>query len=793
MAHLTLYNNHSQMTGGTVITLDDFVNKVRSGVWKEKVLQARELRKNDIETYQKKFKIALPCVVFGKFSRREDKGLIEHAGFICIDFDPKDNPDFLEREKFLDIKAKLGNDRYSRHVIESLSGLGLCVIVKINGQKHKESFAGLRNYYYNEFGLILDSSGGYISKPRCITYDESPFTNTNSELFKDYPKVEKIKVKPVVYSTDDLEHIMSQLQAKNIDLTEAAGTQNSYERWVNIGFALAHKYGEGGRGYFHTVSANSPKYNEKECDRQYTSILRHKSTGRDVTMGTFFAYCKEEGIEISTPKTQEIKTAAIQGKKSKRTQESVLDLLTAMNIIEESEVSMAQDLIQQVYALNISQLSDDNSLIARLEHFIRSNYKIRRNEITDYYEIFSGDSYRPMRKEDYNQIYINAKKIVDEDVKKDYVESIIENNDTALHNPIKSFIAKHEHLKPKGYIEQVIDCLHHSEQNRVVKGKEMSYKEYMRYFFTKWYIGVMKSLGKDHNPMFLVFAGPINIGKTRFFRNLLPTELEDFFAQSDFSSKNQKDDKILMTKKLVIYSDEMDGVNGDSQEAQRRFKAITEYDKITEREVYAHKATDMKRLASLCGSTNEMHLLKDESGNRRILPFNLKSIDLEKYEKIDKTMLFMEVYELSKTMQKWYMTPEDVALLSEFTTDFKAPNKAADLLEYYFRLPKDSVDGTKEPRLFLSSTMIQAYLEKASGMRLTSTSIGSTLLKMGFTCTTKKIKQDTGNLGDFKPLQNYYQVVECFKGLNQILPPNSYRDENGEKVAYTSEDFNNGG
>jgi hypothetical protein len=64
---------------------------------------------------------------------------------------------------------------------------------------------------------------------------------------------------------------------------------------------------------------------------------------------------------------------------------------------------------------------------------------------------------------------------------------------------------------------------------------------------------------------------------------------------------------------------------------------------------------------------------------------------------------------------------------------------------------------------------------------------------MGFTCTTKKIKQDTGNLGDFKPLQNYYQVVECFKGLNQILPPNSYRDENGEKVAYTSEDFNNGG
>jgi predicted P-loop ATPase len=261
----------------------------------------------------------------------------------------------------------------------------------------------------------------------------------------------------------------------------------------------------------------------------------------------------------------------------------------------------------------------------------------------------------------------------------------------------------------------------------------------------------------------------------------LPEELSDYFAESDFSEK--KDDKILMSKKLIIYCDEMDGINGDSAESQRKFKAMTEYKKITQRVVYGDKSTDMLRLATLCGSSNDTDLLKDPHGNRRILPFKIKSIDLERYEKIDKTNLFMEIYQLSKTMPKWYMTPEDVELLAKWTKEFKAPDKAVDLIEHYFRIPQGD-----EPRLYLSSTMIQAYIEKSSGMKLTSKSIGSTLQRMGFKCGTIRIQQETG-LGSFKDLQNYYQVVENHKNP-QIIPIKCYRDEKGEPISYTSDDFN---
>jgi predicted P-loop ATPase len=779
---VTYYKSHAEVVKGEVMTLDDFINKIRLGVWKDAVLKARAVRVHDYERYQKIIKPSMPCVAFGVFSRREDKSLQEHAGVICVDFDPKDNPDLLIPEKFEAIKQQLGIDKYSMYVVNSLSGVGLFVIVKINGNKHRESFEGLRNYYYNEYGLIMDSSGGNVSKPRCVTYDNAIYANENAVLFKNYLKVEKIKVQPIVYSGHDLDFVLRQIREKGIDLTAPTATQNGYQRWLNIGFAFAHKYGEGGRDYFHAVSSMSPLYDYGQCQRQYNSILKHKGSGNQITIATFFAYCKEAGIELTTEKTGEIKTAAIQAKKSKRTKESVVDMLLELNVISEDERNLAEDITNQVYSLNNEQLKDERSMIARLQHYIRANWKIRRNEITNYYEIQDHNGkYRPLEKEDYNNIYINAKIVVDIQVKKEDVKSIIENSDTPSHHPILSFINSNKTLNPKGYIDQVIDCLGYEEPTRKINGKEMSYREFMRYFFVKWYVGIIKSIEKEHNPMFLVFAGPINIGKTRFFRGLLPEELSDYFAESDFSEK--KDDKILMSKKLIIYCDEMDGINGDSAESQRKFKAMTEYKKITQRVVYGDKSTDMLRLATLCGSSNDTDLLKDPHGNRRILPFKIKSIDLERYEKIDKTNLFMEIYQLSKTMPKWYMTPEDVELLAKWTKEFKAPDKAVDLIEHYFRIPQGD-----EPRLYLSSTMIQAYIEKSSGMKLTSKSIGSTLQRMGFKCGTIRIQQETG-LGSFKDLQNYYQVVENHKNP-QIIPIKCYRDEKGEPISYTSDDFN---
>ena len=55
--------------------------------------------------------------------------------------------------------------------------------------------------------------------------------------------------------------LVDEVERRHLDLTQG------YISWRNIGFALAEGMGNQGRGYFHTLSAQNPDYNEAECDK----------------------------------------------------------------------------------------------------------------------------------------------------------------------------------------------------------------------------------------------------------------------------------------------------------------------------------------------------------------------------------------------------------------------------------------------------------------------------------------------------------------------------------------------
>ena len=95
--------------------------------------------------------------------------------------------------------------------------------------------------------------------------------------------------------TEDLfqqvDALVSEVVNRGIDLTQG------YVPWRNIGFALAEGMGNQGRGYFHTLSAQNPDYNESECDKQFDACL--KAHGCGITINTLFHAAKEAGIDIS--------------------------------------------------------------------------------------------------------------------------------------------------------------------------------------------------------------------------------------------------------------------------------------------------------------------------------------------------------------------------------------------------------------------------------------------------------------------------------------------------------------
>ena len=88
--------------------------------------------------------------------------------------------------------------------------------------------------------------------------------------------------------TEDLfqqvDALVSEVVNRGIDLTQG------YVPWRNIGFALAEGMGNQGRGYFHTLSAQNPDYNEAECDKQFDACL--KAHGCGITINTLFHAAK---------------------------------------------------------------------------------------------------------------------------------------------------------------------------------------------------------------------------------------------------------------------------------------------------------------------------------------------------------------------------------------------------------------------------------------------------------------------------------------------------------------------
>ncbi len=92
--------------------------------------------------------------------------------------------------------------------------------------------------------------------------------------------------------------LVAEIEQQKLDIAP------SYNDWLNVGFALASEFGEGGRDYYHNISQFYPQYTHKECDEQYTKCL--KAHGIGITIGTLFHLATQAGIVLTTTKKQQI-------------------------------------------------------------------------------------------------------------------------------------------------------------------------------------------------------------------------------------------------------------------------------------------------------------------------------------------------------------------------------------------------------------------------------------------------------------------------------------------------------
>lgn len=661
-------------------SIDVFLERVKNGFWKHDV----ELIRNEQDELKRKTqKKAMPCVtISGIFSERKESGLIKHSGFICIDIDGFND------------KTQLEKDQYTYSVINSIGGNGLAVIVKIEPSKHKESYIFLSEYYFNLFGIKVDEAPKNPASCRYVTFDSELFINPKSKKSKF--KVEakkKINTLALIIPKTDVSDLVNEVN-KNI--------AEDYKDYLSLGFSCAVGFGEEGRSYFHKLCMFSSKYDSDVVDRNYNRFLKGGNQG--ITIGTFYFYLKEGGANLNKYQNdKKINQISLNKRLDISKAQSIQEIISTSKLDEKQ----ARDLVDEVYSrkdIDIRNVGGVENIINNVQNFIFKQYKIRKNLITKKYEIDNEE----MKDKHFNDLYLMSRMTFDDNaVTFDLCLRIIMSSATVEFNPIQDYIEKNSFRNSTGNIQKICDSI-------------ISETSMKKTWIKKWLLSIIACYEGFPVRSVLCFTGGQNTGKTEFFRRLMPTALRPYYAESNMDKG--KDDELLMCENLIVMDDEM---GGKSKQDEKRFKELTSKNFFSLRAPYAKANEHFKRLALLCGTTNEKAVINDPTGNTRILPIEVQSINHELYNSVNKDELFMELYREYTKGTEWQLDKEEVKILMEISEEFETIPFERELILKFFEVPEGSYSTE------MTATEIKDWIETYSKQKIFSMKkLGTELKKL---------------------------------------------------------------
>ena len=248
------------------------LERIKTGKSKDLVIAIRNEKNKE---KRDALKIKLPAILFsGTFTNRNAKGLKEHSGYICLDFDKYESDKNMNADR-----KKFEKDEYTFSVFTSPSGNGLKVIVKIPPvvENHRDYFIALEKYYNSE---NFDIACKDVSRVCYESYDEKIYINTKSKEWNKFDEIlgsSFIENSPIIVLEDENEIISRLIKwfDKNYSMTANRNT--------NL-FILASAFNEFG------VSQDSCKYycqkfiqkdfTEKEIERTIRSAYSKVSAFR---------------------------------------------------------------------------------------------------------------------------------------------------------------------------------------------------------------------------------------------------------------------------------------------------------------------------------------------------------------------------------------------------------------------------------------------------------------------------------------------------------------------------------
>jgi predicted P-loop ATPase len=686
--NISIYKNIHDSKSQERIPLDIFLENIKNGYWQDLVLPIR-VKNNEDEIKQAKSQVPYVTIsgVFGETRNRENLKI--HSGFIAMDIDKLGN----EVNGTLQL---LQQDVYCYSAFTSISGTGVCALFKIDSERHADAFLGIADYLLKKYQIIVDPSGKDTCRPRFISFDPELFINDRALLFKKYlPKEKKRKIVSTIFVQSEFDEVVKKMVDANVSCVE------DYRDWLTVSFGLADQFGEAGRQYFHQLSSCSSKYETSMCDRQYThAIKREGRNGSKITIATIYYFAKQAGINVYSAQTQKIASVTSSQKRAGLDASKIIENLKKFEGIQDADA-----IVRQAFAANVDT---EGCLVDNIRVWLRHNFNLKRNVITR--KIEDGDEILTER--DFNTMFLDAKILFD-DLNFDLFMRVVLSRNTTEYNPIMDFIKSIE-WDGEERINQLGACI----------TSNTGTLEWRCLMVRRWFVGIVSSVFGFINELNFILVGKKNTGKTYFFSELLPEELKKYLGRSQLNRGT--DDQILMCEKLIILNDEYGGKNKQDEKTEKGLMAAPFF---SLRVPYGKGNEDVVRLATLAGTCNDLDVLDDATGNRRIIVMEATGkFDFILYNSLDKYQLIAEAYHLYQQGERPKFTDEEIDML-EANTDgaYSKVVMEAELIKQYFLTPEQT-----NPWDFMTTTQIKVFLENHTKSVLNINKIGVQLRKLGY-------------------------------------------------------------
>ena len=453
-------------------------------------------------------------------------GLIPgQGGFQVVDIDLKNHPDPSNKDYFNNIWNGLPESIQGRLTVQTTRNNGLHLIYKCDVSASHQDLVinpdtqrpvietiGSKNYFLIEPSEGYQVVSGSMSNVQEISAKEHDWLIEHCRIAGRIPEsqnglIKHLEVKPATNHT-----VLK--NTSYIDSYIAHLRPNNiditarYKDWIDLGYAIANELGEDGRERFHLISDAYPKYNRSECERQYNVILQSASTNN---------------------------------KDSKANESTFRRIVRSYNI----------------------DLPIDKKQVEKIEfviNFIR-NRGYKRNIFTRKVELPNGSD---ITDSEIDSCYVDIKRSGMATSKSD-VTSIINSDKIITYHPLKQWIQESEMVAAPNAINELLECIEFKTGN---PEEQAFYKSMV----VKWLLQSVAVINEEKMPrLVLVLIGDTYIGKSEFFRRLLPEPFKKYYAEN--SLDRDKDSEILMCEYLIVNVDELAGIMKSPANVEK-FKAM---------------------------------------------------------------------------------------------------------------------------------------------------------------------------------------------------------------------------